>query len=265
MTRLLAVAVVLAACSSDNRALEQRLDALSKQIEKLDQKVSGGARQQPARARRPEPDPKTVFSVPVDGNASVGPADALVTIVEGYEYACPACQTARSAVAQVKEKYGDKVRIVYKNYIVHPDQATLPALAACAATKQNRFEAMDRLLWEKGYANKRDFSPANLEAIAKEAELDLARYKTDIEGDCKQMVQRDHAQLLTVGQGATPTFFINGRYMVGAGSLAKFSAVIDEELALAEQRIKDGTPRMHYYQTWIVEKGARKFEPQPAS
>jgi protein-disulfide isomerase len=206
-----------------------------------------------------------VYAVPVEGNPSVGPSDALVTIVEGYEYACPACQVARNTVAQVKEKYGDKVRIVYKNFIVHPDAATPAALAACAAGKQDKFEAMDRLLWEKGYADRRDFSAAKLEAFATEAGLDVARFKTDMAGDCKQVVQRDHMQLQTVGQGATPTFYVNGRYMVGAGSLAKFSAVIDEELALAEQRLKDGTARADYYKTWILEKGQRKFEPPPQS
>jgi hypothetical protein len=71
-----------------------------------------------------------------------------------------------------------------------------------------------------------------------------------------------HAELQQLGQGATPTFFINGRYVVGANPF-KLHAVIDEELALAEQRINAGTKPADYYATWVVGQGKKRFEPKP--
>jgi hypothetical protein len=115
--------LLLAACSADTRDLERKVDALSTRINVLEARVGSGA-PRAQRPRRPEPDPKDVYAVSIDGLPSKGPADAPVTIVEGYEYACPACKNARTAIAQLKEKYGDKLRIVYKQYLVHPEVAT---------------------------------------------------------------------------------------------------------------------------------------------
>ncbi len=257
----------LGACSSDTRALERKIDDLNKSVAAMDQKLAnlqaagGAAAARPQRPRRPEPDPKDVYAVSIEGEAMLGPADALVTVVEGYEYACPACAKVRSTVADLRAKYGDKIRVVPKQYIVHPDVATAPALAICAATRQGKFEAMDKLLWEKGYAANRDYAPDKLEAMATEAGLDLARYRADIAGDCKEHVSRGHQELQTVGQGATPTFFINGHYLVGVAPMAAFEKVIDEELKQAEARVAAGTARADYYRTWVLDKGKKRFEP----
>src|SRR5262245_3200862 len=208
---LVLAAALATGCSQDNSAIERKLDQINQRITALDQRLTqltGGAQRQ--RGRRPEPDPKAVYAVPVEGNPAIGAADALVTVVEGYEYACPACRAARESVAQLRAKYGDKVRVVYKQFVVHPDVATGASIAACAANRQGKFEAMDKVLWEKGFDGGRDFSQAKLEAFATDAGLDLARFKADTGGVCRDAVARDQGDLQSMGQGATPTFFING-------------------------------------------------------
>ena len=256
---ILAVSV-LAACSADTRDLERKIDALSNRINVLEARVGTGARAaQPARPRRPEPDPKDIFAVSIEGLPSRGPADAPVTIVEGYEYACPACNVARQSIAQTLEKYGTKVRVVYKPYIVHPDKAVDASVAICAASQQGKFDVMDPLVWEKVFAA-REYSAAKLQAVAVEAGLDMDRYAKDLPA-CKQSVMKHHAELESFGTGATPTFFVNGRYLVGA-SPVKLHAIIDEELALAEQRIAEGARPTDYYATFVMAKGLKKFEPK---
>jgi protein-disulfide isomerase len=258
--RPLAIAILVTACSTDTGPIERKLDKLQATLDKQQRGGPNAAAQAQPR-KRIEPDPKQVFAVSVDGNAYEGPADAPVTIVEGYEYACPACKNARASIAQLKQKYGDKLRIVYKQYLVHPEVATNASLAICAANKQGKFAEMDRVLWEKGYGGGRDFSEPKIEAFASEAGLDAAKFKADFAGACRDEVVREHQELAMMGQAATPTFFINGRYVVGA-SPQKLGALIDEELAIAEQqRIAAGTPRADYYKTWVIAKGAKKFEP----
>ena len=253
----------LVGCAQDNKALERKLDDLTAKVVALDQKMGRAQAGQPQqRPRRPEPRPDQVFAVSVDGLPFKGPADAPVTIVEGYEYACPACNAARQAIAQTLAKYGNQVRIVYKPYIVHPNLAPEPAFAACAAHRQGKFAAMDELLWSKAFAE-HDFAPARLATLAAEAGLDMDRYAKDLP-KCKEAVAASHAELQNVGQGATPTFFVNGHYVVGA-SPASLHAIIDKELALAEQRVREGTKRAEYYQTWVIAKGEKRFEPKPAS
>jgi protein-disulfide isomerase len=262
-----AVAVVISAgCAKDTSNLERKVDDLAVKLAAIDQKLgaigAGGARGgAPAKARRPEPDKDAVFAVPIANLPARGKADALVTVVEGYEYACPACSQGRKSVADILEKYGENVRVVYKPFVVHPDTATDASLAACAAHEQGKFEAMDPLLWDRAFGG-RDFSAKNIEAIAALAGLDMKRYAADVAA-CKETIRKHQTELAGFGQGATPTFFINGRYVLGA-SPEKLQAVIDQELALAKQRVAEGTPRADYYKTWVLDKGLKKFEPPKA-
>jgi len=45
-----------------------------------------------------------------------GPSDAPVTIVEFSDFACPFCKQSHPGLKNIREKYGDKVRIVYRDY-----------------------------------------------------------------------------------------------------------------------------------------------------
>jgi hypothetical protein len=83
-----------------------------------------------------------------------------------------------------------------------------------------------------------------------------------MKGECPAFIAKDQADLQVMGMGATPTFFVNGRYMSGAQPLPAFKAIIDEELKKAQERVAQGTPAASYYKTWVMEKGLKKFTPK---
>ncbi len=62
------------------------------------------------------------------------------------------------------------------------------------------------------------------------------------------------------GVGATPAFFINGRFISGAVPIDQFTTVIDDELKKANERIQQGTPKAQYYQQWVLDKGLKSLE-----
>jgi protein-disulfide isomerase len=243
--------------------LEAKIDDLARQIHELGEAIAkvGDAPAAKPRKRRLEPDPADVMAVPLGKSPIDGPADALVTIVRGYEYACPFCEKSRATMAELRKLYPDDVRIVYRHFIVHTQVATLPAQAACAAQIQGKFFEYDELLWSKGFHANRDFSQTNLEKLAVDAGLDLGVFIADMNGTCVGRVQDDMAELKKVGQGATPTFFINGRYLSGAQPLETFTKLVDEELALARARVKKGTKRSRYYKKWVLGKGKQELVP----
>ena len=140
---------------------------------------------------------------------------------------------------------------------MHPQVATLPAQAACAAHKQGKFTAYTDLLWEKGYKANRNFSPENIEGLAKEAGLNVDKFKSDMAGDCVKQVQQDQAQLAAVGVRGTPAFYINGRYLSGAQPVENFKRIIDEELKKANEAISKGMKVENYYSE-VVMKGGKK-------
>ena len=254
----LGAAVALAGCTNDNKEVLAKLDQLNKKVDDL-AKRGVGAAGQPQRPARPAPDPGKTYAVPVDDAPAIGRPDALITIVKAYEYACPFCEKARPTLEQIHQTYGDDVRVVYEPFVVHPQSATLPAQATCAAHRQGKFKEVDELLWEKVF-KARSFEEATIVGVAKEAGLDMNKFNTDFKGDCAQWVQKHMAALSNFGVGATPGFFINGRFLSGAQPFPAFKTVIDEELKKAQERVAQGTPRDSYYKTWVIEKGLKKLD-----
>ena len=155
-----------------------------------------------------------------------------------------------------------------KHLVVHPQVATTGALAYCAAAKQGKAAEIDELLWEKEF-KARAFDPdqcwtagtcEKTVALAQELQLDTAKFKEDMKS-CQQQVQADVKELQKFGVGATPAFFINGRYISGAVPIDNFVAVIDEEMKKANDRVQQGTPADQYYQQWVLDKGLKSLEP----
>jgi protein-disulfide isomerase len=157
----------------------------------------------------------------------------------------------------LKKDYGDDLRTVHKHYVVHPQVATLPAQAACAANLQGKFPKMEELIWEKAYKANRNFSAENLEVLAKEAGLNVDKYKADVAGECVKIIQQEQASLAAVGVRGTPAFFINGRYLSGAQPIENFKRIVDEELKKANDAIAKGTKPENYYEEVVV-KGGKK-------
>ena len=85
----LLVVLGLAACQSDTKNLNDKIDKLDK---KLDALIAQGGRgggnnagaQRPSRA---EPDRAKTYAVSIEGDPFVGPADAKVTLIEAFDYA----------------------------------------------------------------------------------------------------------------------------------------------------------------------------------
>jgi protein-disulfide isomerase len=206
----------------------------------------------------PQPDPAAVYAVPLDDSPSDGPKHAKVTIVMGMEFACPFCRRSWDTLAQLRKKYGSDLRIVYKTFIVHAKDATAAALAACAAHKAGKWRGMADGLWTKAF-DQRDFSERNLLAIGRAAGVDPAVMAADMHGAaCKDELMRDMVELKRLGQSGTPTFWINGRILVGAQPIEQFEALIDEERRKAELEMADSGVSLDDYYGTILANGLKQ-------
>jgi hypothetical protein len=63
---------------------------------------------------------------------------------------------------------------------------------------------------------------------------------------------------------ATPTFFINGKFIGGALAKEQFKQIIDEQLKIADA---SGVPAADYYNKVVLAKGEKQFrskvDPKP--
>lgn len=267
---LFATGATTVACSQDNKGIERKLDAI---LDKLN-KMPGGAQ----RPQRVEPDRSKTYAVPIDGDVVEGPADAAVTLVKAYDYQCPFCEQVRDSMEELRAKYPNDLRIVYKQLVVHPNIAMAGALAFCAASKQGKHKEMDKLLWDKGFKGNPKMADAsdvgagaekqkcwdapdgcaNAVLFAQELQLDVSQFKNDMKTSCFQLVEKDRKELQQFAVSSTPSFFINGRFLAGKMPTESFSAVIDEELKKAKA---SSTPAAQYYQAEVMAKGL-KLVPQ---
>jgi protein-disulfide isomerase len=206
------------------------LQGIEASLGDLQEAVAGGPLRAgaPRPEPRPGPDPSRKVEVPV-GDAPVrGPAQAKVTIVSYSDFQCPFCARVLPTLKQIRDTYGDQVRIVYKHLPlrIHPE-APGAAAASIAAGKQGKFWEMH----DKIFANQRELSDANYVAWARELGLDLARFDADRKSDAtKQQIAKDEEEANRLGVSGTPAFFINGRFLSGAQPFEAFQRMIDEEL-----------------------------------
>lgn len=246
------------------RADTTELTALAQQIADLQQRLDDAlatiktARPAPRPARR-EPDPALTYSVPLGPSPVFGSPKAKVTLVMAMDFDCPYCRRAWDTVDELRKKYGKDLRVAYKPYVVHARTATLPAQAVCAAHKQGKWRTLAELIWTKAFdarsADSDAFSPEHITALARQARLDMKRYEQDVAGACVAEVRDEQVGLQKLGVYATPSFFINGRFLAGARPIDEFSRLIDEELAKATAAIARGTKAEQYYDQEIVAKG----------
>jgi protein-disulfide isomerase len=206
-----------------------------------------------ARAQQPRAfDPALAYRVPIDDTPVRGPADAPITIVELSDFGCPFCGRAQATLTELERLYPGQLRIAYRHNPLDIEDASLAAEASMAAAAQGQFWPMhDRL-----YAGGGRVTRAQVEGFALALGLDLARFRRDLDQRRHLPRIRADADLAhALGAYSTPTFFVNGRPLLGAQPLRAFVQVVEEELARSRALLARGTPRTSIYQTILA--GAR--------
>ncbi len=200
---------------------------VGKVYEKLMAEASAAPPPSPSRPSGP-PAPLPVQNVAVGSAPVKGSPNAPVTIVEFSDFQCPFCSRAVPTLKQIETEYPGKVRVAFKNQpLPFHQHARLAAEAAMAANEQGKFwEYHDKL-----FANQQALDRSSLERYAQEVGLEMGRFRAALDSNkFDAQISADSAEGTRLGASGTPTFFINGRQLVGAQPFASFKQIIDEEL-----------------------------------
>ena len=168
-----------------------------------------------------------------EGNPAQGAADAAVTVVEFGDLECPTCRATEPSVKFIKEQY--KIRFVFKDFplkSIHPWAETAAIGARCAYIQSpDAFWKVHDALYENQDAIKTENITDNLVQFATGAGLDVAAFKACLSSnDAKKAVEKNRDDGIALDVNSTPTFFINGRPVVG-GDLNTIEHLIDFETA----------------------------------
>jgi len=213
-------------------------------------------------ADEPPDETKTVFKIPIGSSPVRGGPAALVTIVEFGDFQCPFCGRVQETLEAIRHKFGDKVRIVWKNEPLpfHPNAE--PAAQAALEVRAERGDAGFWAMHDKLFAAQRDLSPAVLAKLAAEvgASPDRVRRAVTTHARAKE-IGNDGDVAEDFQANGTPHFFINGRRLVGAQPEEKFDAIIEQELVKAQELVAKGTPLAGIYDA-LVRDGKGPPEPE---
>jgi protein-disulfide isomerase len=209
----------------------------------------------PEQPAQPQEDPNAVYRVPVGNSPARGPANALVTLVLFSDFQCPFCSRVETTLNSLRTRYGNDLRVVWKNEpLPFHNRAKPAANAAMEAMAQGgaaKFWQMHDILME----NQQHLEDADLARYATQAGLNMARYNAAMASNAHMAaIDADHALAQQVDAQGTPHMFINGRRFVGAQPEDAFVRLIDEAKRKAEEMIRTvpGTTRANVYERTIA-------------
>jgi protein-disulfide isomerase len=140
---------------------------------------------------------------------SIGSEHSPITVVEYGDFECPTCKQAAPAVKLVLERFGNRIRFVFRHFPIesaHP-HAMHAAQAAEAAGGQKKFWQMHDLL----FVNQRQLEMTHLRGYAERLDLDMPRFIAEMDDEIYLQRVREHMQGGAQSHvRGTPTFYING-------------------------------------------------------
>jgi NhaA family Na+:H+ antiporter len=164
----------------------------------------------------------------------LGAAGAEITLVEYGSYACPYCRAANEGIAEIRQRFGDRLRYVFRHRpVTGNDLARRAAELVEHAPDAERFWKAHHVLMERSET----LTEEDLRAV--ETELGLAaqvpEQAQERERRAKARVAADGESARASGVAVTPTFFINGRRYEG---LWEQSAIADAMLGSLGRRVR---------------------------
>lgn len=198
----------------------------------------------------PAPD-LTVWKVPVEAADPVlGRPDALVTIVEYGDFQCPFTQRVQATLDEVVRRYDSTVRIVWKD---NPLPFHERAIAAATAARTAFVNKGNDAFWgaSKNIFNKQ---PELDDQALIDAVTETGVAAETVRAALRNLPYANQFALSSeyaadIGATGTPSFFINGRKLVGAQPYEEFAKLIDEQLAEARRLVGNGTTQAELYET----------------
>jgi protein-disulfide isomerase len=168
------------------------------------------------------------LEVAVANSPTLGPTNAPITIVEFGDYQSPFNKMEQGALQEVRTKYGDRVRFVFRDFPPFASkEGVKPAEAARCANEQGKFWQFQDAL----YADQSKVGVPDLKAIAQKLGLDTAKFDSCLDsGKYSSVIEKDIEDGLRIGVRSAPTFIVNGIPHAGIQSVAGFEATIDPQL-----------------------------------
>ncbi len=178
--------------------------------------------------------PKSNIQVDIGQAPTTGGDNAKVTMIIFSDFQCPFCGRAAKTVSDIKKKYGNKIKMAFKQFPLPMHKEAMPAAEASMCVNEQGKEKFWKF-HDIAFAAQDKLDAESLVKHAKAAGADEAKFKECVAAHkYADYVKKDQAYGEKLGVRSTPTFFVNGQLLSGALPIEQFSEVIDEELEAAK-------------------------------
>ncbi|MGB6877029.1 MAG: DsbA family protein [Candidatus Acidiferrales bacterium] len=166
-----------------------------------------------------DPFAETRAKIKLGDSPSIGPADAKLTVVEFSDFECPHCQELYSILKLVEPEF-PQVRFVFKNFPleqIHPWAMTAALAGRCVyKTSSDAFMKFQDTVFGNQDAITADNAWDQITSAAVNAGMSADGLHSCMTGpEAKAAVDADIAEGKSLGVESTPTFFLNGRPVIG--------------------------------------------------
>ncbi len=160
--------------------------------------------------------------------ARLGPTSAPVQLVEFADFECPYCIKVHPELVKLKAEFGDRISLVYKNFPLpmHAHAQKAAEAARCAGAQNKFWEYHDKLFTST------QIDVPQLKTLASDLGLDMTKFNHCLEsGQEAAAVQKDATEAHKIGLSATPSFFLNGHFFMGALKYEDLRQMVLKELS----------------------------------
>lgn len=242
------IALIVSACNVNEKQLAETLkknpkiltDAIKENpaefIEALNEAVKSA--QGDLRKKQEEAERKKLeesFSNPLKAEIRKdelirGPKDAPITLIEYSDFECPFCTKGFKTVQDLMDKYGNKIRFVYKHLPLsfHPN-----AMPAAQYYEAIRMQSEDKAakFHDKVFADQGGLRKGEkfLKKLAKDVGADMKKVQKDKDSKAvKERIAQDMAEAKKFGFQGTPGFLLNGIPVKGAYPTSHFVQIVEQ-------------------------------------
>ncbi len=177
----------------------------------------------------PQVPPAVVKFTDLEGRPSLGPKDAVITLVEFSDFHCPFCKRVTPTLEELMKNYPGKIRRIWRQYplSMHAGADRTAEASECANDQGKFWSYHDKLFETQGTP----WDDAALISLAPQAGLDKKKFEKCLtSGKFKDLVQKEIAKGNEVGVQGTPAVFVNGKLVSGAQPYENFDQIIKAEL-----------------------------------
>lgn len=178
----------------------------------------------------PKPKPPEIKIDLGDDPALSGNSNSKVQVVEFSDFECPYCKRMQKEAITVREKFGDKIHWVFKDFPLPMHAQAMPAhIAANCAAQQDKYVPMHDALFDSAP----DLGESKIKQLAQSLGLQMDQFNNciaDKNGKLLNEIEQDIQYGQNIGVNGTPALFINGKFYNGYIPAEQLEKIIELEL-----------------------------------